>query len=72
MQAFVRGLKEPLGSRIRCMRPITIEKALEYVQEELNILYQQQSSDNQPRPQVGFRPQPAVPIGFSMPRNFNT
>lgn len=45
MQAFVRGLKEPLGSRIRCMRPETIEKALEYVQEELNIIYLQQRND---------------------------
>lgn len=45
MQAFVRGLKEPLGSRIRCMRPDTIEKALEYVQEELNIMYLQQRND---------------------------
>lgn len=73
MQSFVRGLKEPLGSRIRCMRPETIEKALEYVQEELNILYQQQRTDNSPKPQVGLRPQPAVPIGFSMhkPNNFN-
>lgn len=42
MQSFVRGLKEPLGSRIRCMRPATIEKALEFVQEELNVMYLQQ------------------------------
>lgn len=45
MQAFVRGLKEPLGSRIRCMRPDSIEKALEYVQEELNIMYLQSRND---------------------------
>lgn len=49
MQAFVRGLKEPLGSRIRCMRPETIEKALEFVQEELNILYLQQRNDSVPK-----------------------
>lgn len=42
LQAFVRGLKDPLGSRIRCMRPETIEKALEYVHEEMNTLYLQQ------------------------------
>lgn len=42
MQAFIRGLKEPLGSRIRCMRPESIEKALEFVQEETNIIYLQQ------------------------------
>ncbi|CAH0404793.1 unnamed protein product [Chilo suppressalis] len=46
MQAFVRGLQEPLGSRIWCMRPETIEKALEYVQEELNIMYLQQRNDS--------------------------
>lgn len=44
-QAFVRGLNEPLGSRIRCMRPESIEKALEYVQEELNVIYLQQRVD---------------------------
>lgn len=44
-QAFVRGLKEPLGSRIRCMRPDSIEKALEYVQEELNVMYLQHRND---------------------------
>lgn len=46
MQAFVRGLKEPLGSRIRCMRPDSIEKALEFVQEETNIMYMQQRADS--------------------------
>ncbi|AAA92248.1 ORF A [Trichoplusia ni TED virus] len=46
VQAFVRGLKEPLGSRIRCMRPETIEKALEYVQEELNVIYLQQRNES--------------------------
>lgn len=45
MQSFVRGLKEPLGSRIRCMRPETIEKALEFVQDELNVMYLQQRNE---------------------------
>lgn len=45
LQCYLRGLKDPLGSRIRCMRPDTMEKALEYVQEELNTLYMQQRSD---------------------------
>lgn len=30
-QVCVRGLKEPIGSRIRCLHPETIEKALEFV-----------------------------------------
>lgn len=45
LQAFVRGLNDPLGSRIRCMRPETIEKALEYVHEEVNILYLQSRNE---------------------------
>jgi len=56
MQAFVRGLKEPLGSRIRCMRPESVEKALEFVQEELNVMYLQtrnESADKKPHiPQI--------------------
>lgn len=61
LQAFLRGLKDPLGSRIRCMRPETIEKALEYVQEEVNTLYLQQRnehmSDRKPHPsQQVYRP----------------
>lgn len=48
LQAFVRGLKEPLGSRIRCMRPDTIEKALEFVHEEINTMYLQQRNDHLP------------------------
>lgn len=46
LQAFLRGLKDPLGSRIRCMRPESIEKALEFVHEENNILYMQRRSDS--------------------------
>lgn len=45
LQAFVRGLKDPLGYRIRCMRPDTIEKALEFVHEESNTLYLQNRND---------------------------
>lgn len=46
LQAFLRGLRDPLGSRIRCMRPETIEKALEFVHEEVNTLYLQRRNDN--------------------------
>lgn len=65
MQAFVRGLKEPLGSRVRCMRPDTIEKALEYVQEEMNVIYLQQRDSSRvtqnfkvtmPSPNLGYLP----------------
>lgn len=48
LQSYVRGLKEPLGSRIRCMRPETIEKALEFVQQEMNVMYLQQRNESIP------------------------
>lgn len=49
LQSYLRGLKDPLGSRIRCMRPETMEKALEFVQEELNTLYLQQRNEGPSR-----------------------
>lgn len=42
LQSYLRGLKDPLGCRIRCMRPESIEKALQYVQDEINIMYWQE------------------------------
>lgn len=42
LQTYLRGLAEPLGSKIRCMRPPSLEKALEYAQEEMNVVYLQQ------------------------------
>lgn len=73
MQAYVRGLKEPLGSRIRCMRPPTIEKALEFVQEELNVMYLQQreTPKAQAPPRVTHPTQ--TPVAFTpRPHNFPT
>lgn len=76
MQAYVRGLKEPLGSRIRCMRPETIEKALEFVQEELNVIYLQHRNElaSDRRPPNLTQPTSKVPyLGSSnfMPKNYN-
>lgn len=67
MQAFVRGLKEPLGSRIRCMRPDSVEKALEFVQEELNVMYLQQRNDPTSDRKVNVLPKPIQLPPFSMP-----
>lgn len=80
LQSYLRGLKEPLGSRIRCMRPVSIEKALEYVQEETNTLYLQQRNnnflDNKKQPNNPFvsqtkpshnQPSTMTPINFSVP-----
>lgn len=81
LQAYLRGLKDPLGSRIRCMRPESIEKALEYVHEEMNTLYLQQRNESMPErknnPQLlsnkfnmnSLPPQPSMhkPFTFNMP-----
>lgn len=77
MQAFVRGLKEPLGSRIRCMRPDNIEKALEYVQEELNTMYLQNRNEALPKTvqnASNYRPPVHMPtpnaFAFQKPSSF--
>lgn len=83
LQSYLRGLKDPLGSRIRCMRPATMEKALEFVQEEMNTLYMQQRNDTTsdrkahsqpsliqtPRPAYNnpFNTAPLKPFAFNMP-----
>ncbi|KAJ0169181.1 hypothetical protein K1T71_014705 [Dendrolimus kikuchii] len=41
LRTFTRGLTEPLGSRVRCMRPESLEKVLLFALEELNVLYLQ-------------------------------
>ena len=75
MQAYVRGLKEPLGSRIRCMRPDSVEKALEFVQEELNVMYLQSRndpvSDKKLQYPLGPKPLPVTPVANTMLKPFN-
>lgn len=86
LQAYLRGLRDPLGSRIRCMRPDTIEHALEYVHEEMNTLYLQQRNDHLPerrmqstssfnshKPSFSFQPPAALPPprAFTFPPAFN-
>lgn len=45
IEAFLRRLKDPLGCRICCMRTEILEKALEFVQGEFNIIYLQQRNE---------------------------
>lgn len=77
LQSYLRGLRDPLGSRIRCMRPDTIEKALEFVHEEMNTLYLQQRNEQLPikkvSPQVPTQPmKPFNPVMSPMPMNTST
>lgn len=69
LQCYLRGLKDPLGSRIRCMRPETIEKALEFVQEELNTLYMQQRADGGPNRKDNTNNQQTPKPNFNLPLN---
>lgn len=74
LQCYLRGLKDPLGSRIRCMRPETMEKALEFVQEELNTLYMQQrtegGSNKKDNNQQLSKPSSNVPLNNFMQQPF--
>lgn len=77
LQSYLRGLRDPLGSRIRCMRPDTIEKALEFVHEEMNTLYMQQRNEQLPakktQPQLPIPPmKPFNPVMSPMPMNMFT
>lgn len=68
LQAYLRGLKDPLGYRIRCMRPENMEKALEYVQEELNTLYMQQRNEGGNSKKDWQQPTSSVPQ-YNLPLN---
>lgn len=56
LQTYTRGLHEPLGSRIRCMRPQSLEQALEFAQEELNVVYLQKKNSHPPHLQRQLSP----------------
>lgn len=84
LQAYLRGLKDPLGSSIRCMRPASIEQALEFVHEEMNTLYLQHRNQHLPekksmsqimsgQPSQALRapPNPSFTIPMMRPSNFN-
>lgn len=39
LKTFISGIKEPLGTTIRCMRPKTLEEAMQFLTDEENIQY---------------------------------
>lgn len=47
LKSFLAGLREPLGSTIRAMRPESLPRALQFIKEEGNIMYLQKR--NQPQ-----------------------
>lgn len=46
LKTFLAGLKEPLGTTIRAMRPEDMPTALNYIKEEENIKYAQKNNSN--------------------------
>lgn len=47
LTTFLAGLREPLGSTIRAMRPVDLATAIQYIQEENNIRYLQRGQTQQ-------------------------
>ena len=70
LKSFLCGLREPLGSTIRAMRPDTIQKALQYIMEEDNARYyrhdqkpnfQNQNASNFPSQPINIKPKQNLP-----------
>lgn len=75
LKTFLAGLKEPLGSTIRAMRPNSLPAALQYIKEEANIMYLQKRNQpqNQPSNQnYGFNTPRFPPNQFQQRNNFMT
>lgn len=45
LKTFLSGLKEPLGTTIRCMRPADLNQALQFIIQEENIQYYQNTTN---------------------------
>ena len=77
LKTFLAGLREPMGTTIRCMRPQDLNEALQLVIQEDNIHYFQNLTNknfNNNKPQVqNFKPQQNRQ-NFNVPFNaqFNT
>lgn len=48
LKTFLSGLREPLGTTLRCMKPVSLSEALQYVLAEDNAHYFQNPSFKQP------------------------
>lgn len=55
LKTFISGLKEPLGTTIRCMKPENLGQAIQYVIKEDNIRYFQNLTDTS---KSHFKPTP--------------
>ncbi|XP_026322192.1 uncharacterized protein DDB_G0287625-like [Hyposmocoma kahamanoa] len=55
LKSFLAGLREPLGSTIRAMRPESLPQALQFIKEEGNIMYLQKR--NQPQSNTNINKQ---------------
>lgn len=66
LTTFLAGLREPLGSTIRAMRPQNLAIAIQYIQEENNIRYLQRS--HAPPPTLVHKRIPPVQLQQGTPR----
>ncbi|XP_057666030.1 GATA zinc finger domain-containing protein 4-like [Diorhabda carinulata] len=51
LKTFLSGLKEPIGTTIRCMKPTSLSEAMQFVLQEENVHYLQNPSRNNHRTQ---------------------
>lgn len=74
LKTFLSGLKEPLGTTIRCMRPKDLPEALQFVSAEYNTQYFQNISKipNQKPTTQHFRPMYNQNFANSRPTQQNT
>nr|XP_023027954.1 uncharacterized protein LOC111515995 [Leptinotarsa decemlineata] len=79
LKTFLSGLKEPLGTTIRCMQPKSLSEALQFVLQEDNVHYFQNFSNKntfrpnfQPsRTPIQIRQPNSSPVNnYSTPNNF--
>lgn len=71
LKTFLAGLREPLGTTIRCMRPVNLSIALQYILEENNIHYYQNTSSKSQNLQNTLKPNKPTPIpNNNFPHNF--
>lgn len=68
LKTFLSGLKEPLGTVIRCMRPTSLMQAMQFVTEESNIHYFQNNIKSNipiPKNNNNFRPLQQTSLNIS-------
>lgn len=71
LKTFLAGLKEPLGTTIRSMRPVDMNQALQFIIQEENIHYYQNFTRPSPKPHHNSNGPPPTTSNFQTPNYVN-